>query len=69
MGFLKKNEEIIEIINKEIQEHNDTFNNKKKEEWNLNKNLWRYFCSEILSDLERYKKDLKDLDEVEKNIA
>ena len=69
LEFLKKNEEIINAINKEILEHNNTVNNWKIEEQNLKKSIWNFFGSDILSDLKRYKKDLNDLEKSEKSIG
>lgn len=66
--FLDQNNDIVDGINTNIQEHNDIVKNSKNEEQNLRESIWSYFCNEISIDLDNYIKYSKEIEKAKENI-
>jgi len=68
LELLNKFNDLIVGVNNEIKKYTDIFNNQKNEKEKLNSEIWKYFCDEIKTEIEKYKKEKADIKKAIGNI-
>lgn len=61
-------QEMIEALNKKIDEHNTIARNLGEEKENLTKQIWRFIVSELSQVIEKYHKEKSDIDSAIKGL-
>jgi len=73
LELLNKFNDLIGDVNNEIKKYTEIFNNQKNEKEKLNSEIWKYFCDEIKTEIEKYNKEKYDIekaiDEINKQIV
>ncbi|PLB85741.1 hypothetical protein C0T31_09095 [Dysgonamonadaceae bacterium] len=73
LELINKFNNLIADVNNEIKKYTEIFNNQKNEKEKLNSEIWKYFCNEIKTEIEKYNKDKDDIekaiDKINKQIG
>ena len=73
LELLNKFNDLIADVNNEIKKYAEIFNNQKNEKEKLNSEIWKYFCDEIKTEIEKYNNDKDDIekaiDKINKQIG
>ena len=68
LELLNKFNDLIDDVNNDIKKYTEIFNNQKNEKEKLNSEIWKYFCDEIKTEIEKYNKDKDDIEKAIDNI-
>jgi len=73
LELINKFNNLIADVNNDIKKYAEIFNNQKNEKEKLNSEIWKYFCDEIKTEIEKYNEDKDDIegaiDEINKQIG
>jgi len=68
LELINKFNNLITDVNNEIKKYTEIFNNQKNEKEKLNSEIWKYFCDEIKTEIEKYKKEKDNIEKAIDNI-